>query len=263
MMRTISRPDQGTVTVRISSRAGRLLFALLLSQLETLEMHTIATLAGIPKKFLPACIDELKTTQEQPLDPVHEVETPVPAGASDQSITHIDTQKGNTEPLDPEDVVLSACQAADKAKDLKAQVLAVVDAWRLFFPKLAYAEEITRKQDLSTRKAREWITLVEAAFPGREATTVFGWLSGVDEGKLLSMQFPLAWVNKMIEGKAKEEQQKQPEQEEEGETDVMDVWRNYARKQIEKGGKQHGDQNGEASLFRIARAVQQGSGKPT
>lgn len=257
MTRTISN-NQGTVTV--SSRAGRLLFALLLSP--GASVGALSMLAGVPRKFLPACVTELTLALEQEQSP-----DPNAVGAKefpslDEIITHNDTNVSSTnaEPptMDPEDVVLAACKAADLAANPKAQALAVVDAWRLFFPKLAYAEEVARKQDLSPKKAREWIDIVKPAFPGSESTTVFGWLGEVDEAKLLSMQFPLAWVNSRVVNKTKEEQERQQKQ------DGMAGWRQYAQKIIDQGGNNHhGTQDSGGSLLRIARRVQASSEEPS
>lgn len=267
--------DQGIVTLSslgpersltVSGRAGRLLFALLLSS-GTIE-DSLSMLANVPKKLLPACVTELTLaleTQEQSPDPNAvgaEEDTP-----SEESITHLGSKVPSTtyptvEPESHEDAIAEACRKADQTGDLKAQALAVVDAWRFLFPKLANHEEVARKQDLSPRKAREWIELVKPSFPGREATTVFGWLSGVDEGKLLSVQFPLAWVSKMVVNKAQEAKPQDKEEEPGDEVEVMDAWRNYARNLIEKGEIRRVGKNIQSNLERIASRVQASSEAP-
>lgn len=255
-MRTTTS-NQGSVTV--SSRAGRLLFALLLSS--TIE-DSLSMLANVPRRLVPACADELALALEQEQSPDPESAVGAEEDTSKSSITHIGSKVPSptylaAEPVEPEDAIAEACRKADETGDPKAQALAVVAAWRFFFPKLANHEEIARKQDLSSRKAREWIEEVSKAFAGQEATTVFGWMSGVDETKLLSMQFPLAWVNKMVVNKTKESQQSG------GGAEVMDGWRQYARKVIEQGGSNHGVQDREGNLLRIARRVKSSPEEPS
>lgn len=274
MTQTTSGPlsvgDQGLVTV--SRGAGRLLFALLLSVGPATEL---SRLANIPSKSLQVCIDELIAAEVQVPDPVEDMTTPVGSGASeltqskplDESIP----QRGHHVPqqqylVDPESELEAACMTADQIEDpvkrLRAQAEAVVEAWRLFFPRLTKAEEIVKRQDLAPRKAREWINLVSEKFPGKEARTVFGWLGGVEEGYLLSMQFPLAYVNKMIQNKSQEAQAKPEPEDDGGDEEVMDRMRQYMKKQIEQGGT-NGNQNSEGHLFRIVQAVQGSGSQPS
>lgn len=271
----ISRGDLGVVTV--SARAGRLLFALLLSP--GAQQETLAMLANVQRKLLPACIDEVYSAvslaleivdQKRPFDPEYAVgafeEAPTHIGVSEKIITQSyqepyvqeylgtpePTQPDTSRPLAPEDALEVACVAADQAGDNRAQALALVDAWKLFFP------EVNKVQELQPRKAKEWVKVAGSA------STVFGWLSGVEEKYLLGRQFPLGTMNIIITRKAEEAKNgaRQEDKRNMGDEGVSDEWRAYAQKIIEKGETSRVGKNIQGNLQRIARAVKGSTSAP-
>lgn len=243
-----SRDDQD-FSVTVSFRAGRLLFALLITD----HLGDAPTqLAGVPTKHLQDCIDELVRSLESP-DlgyPVDAATGAVGIAPSEVSIhekleeNQASSSAGVVDRLDAVDRVEQMCQEADETGDVKAQALAIVESWKVLYPTL------NTKQELRVAKAKEWVKAT------RSASTVFGWLSGVEESKLLGLDFPLGYVNKMVVNRAKE---LAPQQESDGEQevdDVLDGWRQYAQKFIAQGGNTNGGKNSKGNLQRIVQAVQ-------
>jgi hypothetical protein len=262
---TATREDQGAVTV--SGRAGRLLFALLLSP-DVTGIETLYLMANVPRKLLPACIAELSNAVSlialevvmQSPDPENtvgtnsrsiestEVSDHLAVVASLKSIAHQGNKNSGPNYLatEPEDAVEAACKAADQTGDIKAQAFAVIDAWELFFP------QVNKVQELQPRKAKEWVKATGSA------ATVYGWLGGVDEARILAMDFPLAWVNKMIVNKAAETIK--PTQEEvAGDGGVPDEWRKYTKQMMEQGDHLNVSEKFESNFSRFSRAVQGGT----
>lgn len=258
--------DQGVVTV--TSRAGRLLFALLLSPAVT-SMEHLSPLANVPRKLLPAVIDELVAVELVMITP--DPENAVDAGvvAPVKSITHQANENPSPNYLvpvevepepepEPEEVLEAACKAADQVEEpvsrARAQAIALVEAWKFFFP------EVNKVQELQPRKAKEWVKVAGSA------SAVFGWLGGVEEKYLLGRQFPLGTMNIIITRKAEEAKTGVRQEDKRNTGDegagVPDEWRRYAKKIVEQSkdpegrANNHGAQNGAADLQRIARAVQ-------
>lgn len=231
--------------ISVSSKAGRVLLALLLSQTE--DMHQLALIANVKRNDVPVLLDEIR--KSLPYPGVGAVVEPS-VGAEDSRDT---TNKAKEE--SQEERVVRQIHEADASGNTKSQALSLVEAWKFLYP------ETNKVQELQALSASQWIKHLKenGVQPGREATTVFGWMSGVDDAFLKTRQFPKAWVNKIITGNS-EKSKAEPKHSQE---DVMDEWRVIAQQIIQGGKNNHGVQNSGANLLRIAGRVEAGAEKPT
>lgn len=240
MTMTTSSEDLG---ITLSNGAGRLLFALLLSQQEVPDVYR---LANVPRKQVTSLLAEIHV---HPPDPEYAVdanskglETLMSHSIPHQSQLDLGTN-------DQESEVEAACTLADHSGSAAQQALAVIDAWKLFFP------NVNKVQELQPRKAKEWIKLAGSA------TTVFGIMGGVEERLLQTKEFPLAYMNKVIGIKVKEAQQSIGQESTAEDEGVMDAWRVYAHKLVEQGKSNHGDKNRTANLQRITGTIGGSTGR--
>lgn len=258
-MKTTSGPASDAGTVTVGRRAGRLILALLLFEPVGLSEHvttaqSLSTLANVPLKHLQTYVDEIVIASAQPKGPEWSQSPCETEPEKSISVASIPQKDEKIQVVEPEDFIDAACTAADKAGDSRAQALAVVEAWQFFFP------EVNKVQELQPRKAKEWVRVAGSA------TTVFGWLGGVDEGKLLSLNFPLAYVSKMIANKVSDQEKARAVGAQAGgvlrtlDQGVPDEWRKYGQKLIDQNGRNsHVTQNLEGNILRIAGRVQPGT----